>query len=375
MMKAWKMLVLIAIAALIVGTAPVFAGGSQETKTFKMRATTPLAKSGSVGKGLDKLSELVASKSNGRITTTTNYAGELGTQREQVEMVRDGSLEVVTTLASGTAAFVPQLALFEFPYIYKDEAHLVRVLDAMEAEVSKLLAPHNFIAVGGQNMGFRHMLNKKRAIETVADMKGLKMRGPNPVYVGMFNALGASGTTTDWSEIYSAIQTGVIDGLEASPDMLFSMKFHEAAPYMSKTGHIAACVYYMFRKNWVESLPEDLKKGRPGLGEAGRGLPERTRRQGAGRIPPEDGERRPQGERGEGRRRIRQDPRNLQGELREGQGTGLAGSLRKNQRGEITAGQPVPRPFRAAGPLFKNNWRKTPVSCKVEQTRGQEDIS
>ena len=79
-------------------------------------------------------------------------------------------------------------------------------------------------------MGFRHMLNKKRPIVTVADMKGLKMRGPNPVYVGMFNALGASGTTTDWSEIYGAIQTGVIDGMEASPDMIYSMKFHEVAP-------------------------------------------------------------------------------------------------------------------------------------------------
>ncbi len=245
---------------------PLSAGGSQEKpagdsgKTFTMRATTPLAKSGSVGKGLDKLCELVSSKSNGRIKTTSNYAGELGTQREQVEMVRDGSLEVVTTLASGTAAFVPQLGLFEFPYIYKDEAHLVRVLDALEGEVSGLLAKHNFVAIGGQNMGLRHMLNKKRPIETVADMKGLKMRGPNPVYVGMFNALGANGTTTDWSEIYGALQSGVIDGMEASPDMIYSMKFHEVAPYLSKTNHIAACVYYMFRKNWLESLPEDLKK-------------------------------------------------------------------------------------------------------------------
>jgi C4-dicarboxylate-binding protein DctP len=229
-------------------------------KTYTMRTTTPLAKSGSVGKGLDKLCELVAAKSGGRIKTTANYSGELGTQREQVEMVHDGALEVVTTLASGSARYVPQLALFEFPYIYKDEAHLVRVLNALEPEVSRLLASSNMVAIGGQNMGLRHMLNKKRPIQTVADMKGLKMRGPNPVYVGMFNTLGASGTTTDWSEIYGAIQSGVIDGMEASPDMLYSMKFHEVAPYLSKTNHIAACVYYMIRKDWLESLPADLKK-------------------------------------------------------------------------------------------------------------------
>jgi C4-dicarboxylate-binding protein DctP len=229
-------------------------------KTYKMRLATPLSKTGSVGKGLKKFADLVQEKSNGRIETSVSYAGELGTQREQVEMLHDGALEVVTTLASGTARYVPQLGLFEFPYIYKDEAHLVRVLDALEDEVSRLLAPHNFVAIGGQNMGFRHMLNKVKPIVEVTDLKDLKMRGPNPVYVGMFDALGASGTTTDWSEIYGALQTGVIDGMEASPDMIYSMKFHEVAGYLSKTSHIAACVYYMTRKDWLEGLPDDLKE-------------------------------------------------------------------------------------------------------------------
>ncbi len=228
-------------------------------KTYRMRAATPLAPHGTVGKALARFCELVEEKSHGRIRTEQFYIGELGNQRELVEMVHDGSLEVVTSLASGTARYVPQLALFEYPYIYKDEAHLVRVLDALEPEVSRLLAPHNFIAVGGQGMGFRHMLNKTRPIEKPADLRGLKMRGPNPIYVGMFKALGANATTTDWSEIYSALQTGVIDGLEASPDMLLSMRFHEQAKYLSKTSHIAACVYYMIRKNWLERLPQDLQ--------------------------------------------------------------------------------------------------------------------
>ena len=255
-----KLHLAVALSTLLAVTLIAPFSANAADKVYNLRMTTPLAKSGSVGKGLDKFAELVNAKAGGRIKTTVNYSGELGNQREQVEMVHDGSLEVVTTLASGTARYVPQLALFEFPYIYKDEAHLVRVLDALEPEVSRLLAPFNFVAIGGQNMGFRHMLNKKRPIVSVADMKGLKMRGPNPVYVGMFNALGANGTTTDWSEIYGAIQTGVIDGMEASPDMIYSMKFHEVAPFLSKTNHIAACVYYMINKNWLESLPDDLRK-------------------------------------------------------------------------------------------------------------------
>lgn len=256
-MSVKKIVSLVCIMMLVVAFA---SSSGFAAKSYKMRLATPLSKNGSVGKGLDKFAELVQEKSDGRIETSVSYAGELGTQREQVEMLHDGALEVVTTLASGTARYVPQLGLFEFPYIYKDEAHLVRVLDALEDEVSLLLAPHNFVAIGGQNMGFRHVLNKEKAIVEVADLRDLKMRGPNPVYVGMFDALGASGTTTDWSEIYGALQTGVIDGMEASPDMIYSMKFHEVGKYMSKTYHIAACVYYMIRKDWLEELPEDLKE-------------------------------------------------------------------------------------------------------------------
>ncbi len=250
------LLTILVAAALLFGTSSCRKSGE---KSYRMRAATPLAPHGTVGKALARFCELVETRSEGRIRTQDYYIGELGNQRELVEFVHDGSLEVVTSLASGTAQYVPQLALFEYPYIYKDEAHLVRVLNALEDEVSRLLAPHNFVAVGGQGMGVRHMLNKTRPIERPADLKGLKMRGPNPIYVGMFKTLGASATTTDWSEIYSALQTGVIDGLEASPDMLLSMKFNEQAKYLSKTSHIAACVYYMIRRDWLESLPQDLQ--------------------------------------------------------------------------------------------------------------------
>ena len=197
----------------------------------------------------------------GRIKATANFGSELGNQREQVEMCKTGSLEmVVSAPGTGPGAYVPQLQAVDLPYLFKDEDHFVRVLNGIEGEVSKLLAPHNFIAVGGQNMGFRHMLVKKRPIRTPADLQGLKMRGPNPVFVQMFEALGAGGITTDWNDIYTALQTGVIDGMEASPDMIYSMKFHEQAKYMSKTYHNASCVFYFFNKEWYDSLPQDVQK-------------------------------------------------------------------------------------------------------------------
>jgi C4-dicarboxylate-binding protein DctP len=257
-MKGKRSLVIALCLAVV--SSLLFAEGAKEQQTYKLRTSTNLAPTGTVGKGLKKFVELIEQQAGGRIKPTANFGNELGNQREQVEMTKTGALEmVVSAPGTGPGAYVPQLQMFEFPYLFKDDAHYLRVLNGMEAEVSRLVAPHNFVAVGGQNMGFRHMLVKPRPIYVPDDLKGLKMRGPNPVYLAMFNALGASGITTDWNEIYNALQTGVIDGMEASPDMIYSMKFHEVAKYLSKTNHVAACVYYFFRKDWLDSLPPDLK--------------------------------------------------------------------------------------------------------------------
>ena len=260
MLSKKHFIISLAVCLILLIALPGFSSGKKEEKTYQMRTVTVLAKGDPVGIAMKKFCELVEQRSNGRIKTTDNYGSELGTQREQCEMVQSGSLEMVTSLTSGTGRYIPQLAVFAFPYVFKDDEHVVRSLDGMEAEVSRLLAPHNFVAIAGQNMGFRHSLIKKRPVNKVADFKGLKMRGPDPVYAGMFEAFGADAITTDWSEIYNALQTGVIDGMEASPAMIYSMKFQEQAKYLSKTYHIAAAVYYMFNKKWYESLPDDLRK-------------------------------------------------------------------------------------------------------------------
>ena len=256
-----KKRIFLLVVSLAFTTVLVFAGGGAGEDVYTLRASTNLAPTGTVGRGLQYFVDEVNEAGGGRIKATANFGSELGNQREQVEMCKTGSLEmVVSAPGTGPGAYVPQLQSVDLPYLFKDEDHFVRVLNGIEGEISKLLAPHNFIAVGGQNMGFRHMLVKKRAIRTPADLEGLKMRGPNPVFVQMFEALGASGITTDWNDIYTALQTGVIDGMEASPDMIYSMKFHEQAKYMSKTYHNASCVFYFFNKKWHDSLPQDVQK-------------------------------------------------------------------------------------------------------------------
>ena len=171
MISRKQKIVVLSVAFVLLITTPLFS-----EVTYKMRVVTILSKTDPVGLALQKFSDMVEKNSNGRIKATAFFGSELGRQREQCEMVQSGSLEMVTSLTSGTGRYVPQLAVFAFPYVFKDDDHVVRSLDAMENEVSRLLASHNFKAIAGQNMGFRHSLIKPKPVYKVEDFKGLKMQ-------------------------------------------------------------------------------------------------------------------------------------------------------------------------------------------------------
>ncbi len=229
-------------------------------KEYAVRIASHMSSQDASGMGCIKLGELLEAKSKGSFKTVVANEGKMGNQREVVEQVRDGSIEVTISLAGGPGHYRPEVQLLEAPYMYDNDEHMVKVLKALRPYVADILAPFNFIPFGYMNIGFRHMLNKKLPIRKVADLKGLKMRGPIPMYVEMLNALGARGTTVTWTEVYTALQSGVVDGMEASPSLIYAMKFHEQAKYLSKTFHIGANFYIIAGKKWFESLPQDLQK-------------------------------------------------------------------------------------------------------------------
>ena len=242
------------------GEAGGNAGGDNDSEVFILRASTNLASIGTVGRGLQHFVDLVNERSDGRISATANFGAEHGSQAEQVEMTRIGALDmVVASPGSGLGPLVPELASFELPFSYQDNDHFRRVLMGIESEVSARTEPFGFVAMAGQSQGSRHILTIQ-PVRQLSDLSGRVMRGPNATYVAMFEHLGAAGTTTDWNEVYTALQTGVIDGAEASPDMLNSMRFQDNASYLTITDHIIANVFYFFNIDWWNALPADLQE-------------------------------------------------------------------------------------------------------------------
>ena len=233
---------------------------ADDGKVYELRTTTNQAQTGTIGQALEFFCKTVEEKSGGRIKTTANFGSELGSQSEQVEMCQAGALELVLAApGTGPGVWVPELQMYEFPFLFDSNEQYREITRAMEDEVNARLNSYGFYTYGTMSMGSRDMLTVA-PVTKLEDMKGLKMRGPNAVYISMFDSLGASGTTMDWNEVYTALQTKVMDGMEASPSMINSMKFQDNAKYLALTNHCMACIQFYFNDSWFKSLPEDLQQ-------------------------------------------------------------------------------------------------------------------
>ena len=193
------------------------------------------------GMGADKFAEIVKQKSNGDIQVKVFPSSQLGTQKELIEGLIYGTVDMTLTGTAELGTFQPQMALFDMPFLFKDRAHAYRALDSVGMEMAKPLEAKGIKLLGYMENGIRHMTNNVRPIKTPADMKGLKIRVMNNnVYVAMMKSLGASPTPMALAELYSAMQVGVVDGQENPSAHIFTKRFFEVQKYASLTGHAYA---------------------------------------------------------------------------------------------------------------------------------------
>jgi tripartite ATP-independent transporter DctP family solute receptor len=160
------------------------------------------------------------------------------------------------------SSVVPEFGLFEMPYLVKDREHMKKI---EEAVVWPTLAPaaeeqgYKMLAVWEN--GFRHITNNKRPIVTPEDLSGIKLRTPSGEWrVKMFQAYGANPTPMSFSEVFTALQTGVVDGQENPLTQIASGKFQEVQDYLSMTGHVYTPAYLLVGLNRWNGLPEDVRQ-------------------------------------------------------------------------------------------------------------------
>lgn len=186
-----------------------------------------------VHKSMEYLASRLAFYSQGQMELRIYPGGQLGSERELIELLQIGSLAMTKVSAAPLEGFSPSMKLFSVPYVFRDENHLWQVLEGpigqqMLADLGKV----RLKGLGYFDAGARSFYTTSKRIETPADLQGLKFRVPNSqTAVEMVQTLGGAATPVDWGELYTALQQGVVDGAENNPPSFYSSRHYEISKY------------------------------------------------------------------------------------------------------------------------------------------------
>jgi tripartite ATP-independent transporter DctP family solute receptor len=185
------------------------------------------------------MADRLAQISGGRMRIEIYPNGQLGEERDLIEMLQIGSLAMTKVSASPLESFVPEMAVFSIPYVFRNEEHLWRVLDG-EIGRDLLLAgePYYLRGLCYYDAGPRSFYTTGRAVRTPQDLRGLKIRVQQSITsTRMVRTLGGSATPIDWGELYSALQQGVVDGAENNLPSFFLARHYEVSRYLTLDEH------------------------------------------------------------------------------------------------------------------------------------------
>jgi tripartite ATP-independent transporter DctP family solute receptor len=202
-------------------------------------------------------------EASGRIQVELFPSGQLGKIEEAMEMLRSGAIQMYVNSPQYLAKWYPEIQVTSLPYLFDTPEAADRVLDGpfgtdLRAKVEEKT---DFVIMGYEEFGFKHVFNRRRPVHTIDDLKGLKLRViASPITIKTFQALGASPVGMAYSEVYSSIQSGVIDGAELPFAVVRAAKMYEVAKYMSTTGHFFELALIVGSKTWLQSLPPELRK-------------------------------------------------------------------------------------------------------------------
>jgi len=187
-------------------------------------------------------------------------SSQLGKDKELLQKLKLGTVNFALP-SSVMSTVSDEFGLFEMPYLVKDRGHMARIeKEIFWSQIAPAAEAKGYKILAIWENGFRHITNNERPINVPADLEGIKLRTPKGAWrVKMFKSYGANPTPMAFSEVFTALQTGVIDGQENPFAQIYSAKFQEVQKYLSLTGHVYTPAYVTVGKKTWEGLPEDVR--------------------------------------------------------------------------------------------------------------------
>lgn len=228
-----------------------------ETQVLYLAHTLP--QTHPVHKGILEFKKVLYEKSGGKMDVKIFPDGQLGSEREVLELLQIGSVAITKVSAATLSNFVPEYHVLGIPYLFRDKQHQ---FDVLEGEVGKsILEKGSKFWLRGlcyYDAGSRSFYTSTKAIRTPEDLKGLKIRVMNnQMAINMVNAMGGSATPMAYGELYTAIQQGVVDGAENNPPSFVSSNHHEVSKYLTLDQHSSVPDVLLIGTKYWDKLSEE----------------------------------------------------------------------------------------------------------------------
>ncbi len=210
---------------------------------------------------VQRMGKKLESATNGRISIQMFPSMQLGGEKEMIEQAQVGALQIARISVGAMGPVVDDLNVFNLPFIFRDEAHMRKVIDGpigqdlldriSNAPTSRL------IVLGWMDAGTRNVYSDK-PVTKPADLKGMKIRTMgNPIFVETMNAMGGNGVAMGFNELYQALQTGVVDGAENNEPTVLAQNHYQVKKVYSLTGHLIIPEIFVFSKRTWDTLSKD----------------------------------------------------------------------------------------------------------------------
>ncbi|TGQ74894.1 MAG: TRAP transporter substrate-binding protein [Mesorhizobium sp.] len=206
------------------------------------------------------MGELIKQRTNGRYSVEVYHSAQLGEEKDTIEQTQTGVIDLNRVSMGPFNGIVPETAVPSLPYMFRSVEQMRHVMDGpIGDDILKAFEAHDLVGLAFYDSGARSFYNTKKDITSIADLKGMKFRViQSDVFVDMVNALGANATPMAYGEVYSALETGVIDGAENNWPSFESAKHYEVAKHYTIDQHqIVPEVLVMSKTSWDKLSPED----------------------------------------------------------------------------------------------------------------------
>lgn len=278
-----KRLLALALAAALVGLSACSNSAPAETGSANSPASTPAATDGgaaasgsydevtilvgdiynettSQGQALNAFKEYVEETSGGAVKVDIYHGGSLGTEGEHAQGQLEGSIDLIFSGTAGVGLYVPSTAVFEAWYAFDSIDGIIDTYEDIEGDLDAAFQEQGFKLLGCYYDGPRQILSNK-AITTLDDVQNLKLRAPgSAIYVNSITALGASAISMALGDVYTSLQTGAIDAMEGTLDLIVNQKFYEQAKYIIEDSHVYQPLFVTYNLSKWNELSADTQQ-------------------------------------------------------------------------------------------------------------------